>query len=119
MSSLASLLVVSALSAAGGQAVPAAQPPSSEPASLSFVSNVQALAGIAYGIDAIDAQPSFFEQRVSANVSAGRRTVSFSCPDTPQMTGGSHLTFDFVAGRHYELVCEPAKDAVIRPADEC
>lgn len=120
MSSLSSLLVVSALAAAGGPATPPAeQRPPSGPASLSFVSKDQVLVGTVYGIAAIDAQPQAYGQRLSANVSAGRRTVWYSCPNAPQMSGGSRITFDFVAGRHYKLVCQSTMDAMIRSEDEC
>jgi hypothetical protein len=118
MSSLFSLLVVSALTAAGGQAAPVS-PPSSEQASLSFASEDQVLAGIAYGIDAIDAMPSILGQRLSASIPAGQRTVWYSCPNEPRMTGGSRITFDFDAGHRYQLVCRPGRGAEIRPSDEC
>lgn len=119
MSGLSSLLVVSVLAVAGGQEKSVSQPPSPKQASLSFVSESQVLAGMVYGIDAIDAQTRIFGQRLAANISAGRRTVWYSCPNAPQMTGGSRLTFDFEAGRRYQLVCRTGKDAEIRLSDEC
>lgn len=119
MGSLSSLLVVSALAAAGGQAPPAPSQQSSEPASVSFVAEDLALAGIAYGIDAVDALPRVFGDRLSTHVSAGNRTVWYSCPNAPRVEGGSHLTFNFVGGRRYELVCRHGQDAEIRPSDEC
>ena len=119
MSSLASLLFVSALAAIGGQSTPASQSPQPQQASLSFVSQDQILAGITYGIDAIDAQPQVFGRRLSANVSAGQKTIWYSCPNEPQVAGGSRITFDFKAGSRYELVCRSGKDAEIRSSDEC
>ncbi|MCI4568506.1 hypothetical protein [Lysobacter sp. CFH 32150] len=119
MGSVSSLLVVSALAAADGQALPVQPHQSAEPASITFVSEDQTLVGIAYGIDAIDSQPRAFGQRLSANVTAGLKTVWYSCPNDPQMKEGSRITFNFVGGHHYELACRPGKDAVIRPSDEC
>ena len=120
MSSLISLLIVSALAAAGGPAPPPAeQPPSSGPASLTFVSKDAVLVGTVYGIDAIDAQPRAYGQRVSADVLAGHRTVWYSCPNASPMSDGSRISFDFVAGQRYELVCQAAKGAVIRPVEGC
>ncbi len=119
MSSLSSLLVVSALAAAGSPTMPSEQHPASEPATLSFLAKDQVLVGTVYGIDAIDAQPRAYGQRLSANISAGRRTVWYSCPNAPQMADGSRLSFDFVAGGRYTLVCQPEKEAVIRSADDC
>jgi hypothetical protein len=120
MSSLSIVLVVSALSATSGQATPSAeQQLSSGQASLSFVSKDQVLVGTVYGIAAIDAQPRVYGQHLSANVSAGQRTVWYSCPNSPQASNGSNITFDFVAGHQYELVCQPAEGAMIRLAEKC
>ncbi len=118
MSSLTSLLVAAALAAAA-QPTPHPTNPSSAAATLAFVAKDQVLVGIVYGIDAVDAKPSSYGQRISANISAGQRTVWYSCPNAPQMGSGSHVTFDFVAGHHYSLVCRAGKDAVIRQSDEC
>jgi len=117
MNSLSALLFASAL--AGGQAAPAPQQPQTEQASLYFVAKGQILVGTLYGIDSIDASQSVFGKRTIAKVLAGRRTVWYSCPNAPQMAGGSRLTFNFVAGHQYELVCEPGKEAAIRQSDEC
>ena len=120
MSSLSILVFVSALAAASGPTTaPEEQQPSSGPATLSFVSKDQMLVGTVYGISAIDAQPQAYGKLLSANVSAGHRAVWYSCPSSSQMSDRSVIEFEFVAGRHYELVCQPSKGAMIRPADEC
>ena len=120
MSSLSILVLVFALATASGPTTaPNEQRPSSGPATLSFVSRDQMLVGTVYGISAIDAQPQAYGKLLSANVSAGHRTVWYSCPNAPQLSGRSAIEFDFVAGHRYELVCQPTKRAMIRPADEC
>ena len=114
MASLAILIGAAALAVAGQSAPVKA---TSNAAALTFVSENHMLEGTAYGLDAIDSQPRLFGQRFTADVEAGKRTVWYSCPTSPQVTGGSSLTFDFEAGRSYELVCQPGTEAVIRPSD--
>lgn len=113
MSALSIVLALSTLGSAAAQPAPAA------PASLSFVSKNPLLVGTVYGISAIDAKAQVYGRHLSANVPAGHRTVWYACPDAPQMTGKSSISFDFVAGQRYELVCQPAQQAMIRPLDEC
>lgn len=117
MSSLSVLFAATAFAATGPAATPSQ--PSSGAAELKFASENQMLAGIAYGIDAIDAQPRFFDQRVATNVIAGQRTIQYSCPNTPQTDGASQLTYTFEAGHRYELVCQEGHAALIRESDEC
>lgn len=112
-----SILIAAAALAAGQTAVPAKQSP--DTAILTFVSENRVLLGIAYGLDAIDAQPRVFGERLSANLTAGQKTVWYSCPNAPQMGGGSRITFNFESGHRYELVCQAGKEAVTRQADGC
>lgn len=120
MSSLSILLVVSALAASGNPATtPTEQRLPFGSASLSFVSKDKMLVGTVYGISAVDAQSQAYGKLLSTNVLAGHRTVWYSCPNVPQSSDGSRISFDFVAGGHYELVCQPSKGAVIRSVDEC
>lgn len=102
------------LVAAGGPA--AAVESTDEAASLAFVSDNQVLVGISYGLDAIDARPRLFGERVAAHLAPGERTVRYSCPGAPD---SSALTFNFEAGQRYQLVCQAGKDAVIRKSDQC
>lgn len=118
MSSPLSLLAFAALATTVQSDLLLAKPSPPE-ASLSFVSKDQTLLGVVYGIDAVDAQPRVYGQRLSASVSAGKRTAWYSCPNEPQMSGSSRITFDFVAGQHYELICQTGKAAVIRSQDDC
>jgi hypothetical protein len=110
-----SILIVAAALAVTGQTSPVKS--DANAAGLTFVSESHMLEGTAYGLDAIDSQPRLFGQRFTADVVAGKRTVWYSCPTAPQVTGGSRLTFDFEAGHSYELVCQPGQEAVIRPSD--
>ena len=114
MGSLLSLLVVSALAAtAPGTATgqPATQPGE---ARLQYVAPFQPLAGISYGMTAVDGQPLILGQRVGTQVASGFRTVWYSCPDDPQ--GSNSQGFDFKAGQTYELVCRDGQQAEIREA---
>jgi hypothetical protein len=120
MSGLSILFVASALATAGPQVTVLSKPePSSKPASISFVSRDKMLVGTVYGISAIDAQAQVYGKLLSASVLAGNRTVWYSCPNAPAGSDRSRIAFDFVAGQHYELVCDAAKGAVIRAAEEC
>jgi len=113
MSSFFGLLVVSAITAtAPGPSV--AQPaPQPRNAVLQYVAPFQALAGISYGLTAVDGQPLILDQRVTTHVDPGVRTVWYSCPNA---SGGSRLSFDFQAGQIYELVCREGHPAEIRAA---
>jgi hypothetical protein len=113
--SIASALVVAAAFAATAPM----SPQGAGPATLTFHSEGQLLAGSVYGLDAIDEQTRFFGQRLSAEVAAGHRTVRYSCPTAPAMDGGSRLTFDFIPGGKYELVCRSGQAAEIRRTDDC
>ena len=119
MSSLPALIAVAALAASGGQEAPDAGQPSTGPASLKFVAKDPMLGEAIYGIDAIDGLARAYGQRQAADVAAGLRTVWYSCPAAPVMDGGSRVTFEFVAGRKYELVCRSGQEAEIRAADNC
>jgi len=112
-----SILIASAVLAASQPVVPANQ--ETNTATLKFVSENRILLGTAYGLDAIDARPRGFGQRLSADLTAGQRTVWYSCPNSPQVGGGSRITFNFESGHSYELVCQAGKEAVIRQTDEC
>jgi hypothetical protein len=116
MSSLLSLLVVSAFAAiTPGTATsqPTTQP---EEAVLQYVAPFQALAGISYGMTAVDNRALILDQRTTARVASGLRTVSFSCPNASSLAGGSQLRFNFKAGQAYELVCREGQPAEIRAA---
>lgn len=120
MSALSIVLALSALGSASSPATSAAVPSSPEtPASLSFVSKNPLLVGTVYGISAIDANAQVYGRHLTATVPAGHRTVWYSCPNASQMAGKSSIRFDFVAGQRYELVCQPAQQAMIRPMDDC
>jgi len=105
------------LAATTATTVAAAPSPAPADAQLAFVARGTPLAGISFGIEAVDGQRSGYGGRMSTRVLAGRRTVWYSCPGQPAMDGGSRMSFDFEAGRRYELACEAGKQAVIRPAD--
>ena len=107
MSVLASVLLLAASSAS----------PASADASLRFVAKDQPLAGISFGIDAIDGQRSAYGQKTSARLLAGRRTVWYTCPG--QASAGASMSFEFEAGGRYELDCGAGPEAVIRRADDC
>ena len=113
------LVSIAAIALATAGQAPAPVKTASNTASLTFVSESRVLVGTAYGLDAIDAQPRVFGQRLAADLMAGHRTVWYSCPNTPTPHDGSRLTHNFEAGRRYELVCQAGKEAVIRQADEC
>ena len=116
MSSLLSLLVASALAATAPSTSTSQPTTQSQEALLQYVAPFQALAGISYGMTAVDSQPLILDQKVTARVASGLRTVWYSCPNQSQMTGGSHLSFNFKAGQMYELVCRDGQQAEIRAA---
>ena len=113
------LLSIAAIALATAGQAPAPVKTYSDTASLTFVSDSHVLVGTAYGLDAIDAQPRLFGQRLAADLSAGQRTVWYSCPSSPTSREDSRLSHYFEAGRRYELVCQAGKEAVIRQTDEC
>ena len=115
MASIAGLLMVStfALSAAGTP-----PPPSARPATLSFDTSGNVLAGISFGIEAVDSRPTFLGDRRATQVPAGVRTVSYSCPGSDPSTQGARITFDFAEGGAYRLTCRSGQAAIIR-ADDC
>ena len=92
---------------------PTTQP---EEAVLQYVAPFQALAGISYGMTAVDNRALILDQRTTARVASGLRTVSFSCPNASSLAGGSQLRFNFKAGQAYELVCREGQPAEIRAA---
>lgn len=67
-----------------------------------------------YGLIAIDSHRLDPDQKLQAYVAQGRRTVSYACPDVITMDGPARLTYEFVAGATYELVCGKNGAAQIR-----
>lgn len=118
MSLVAGVVFVSVLAAVGGQEA-SGQSSMAEPAVLSFVSGEPVAMSAVHGIDAVDGMPRFLDERRSASVSAGLKTISYSCPGMPQTVGGARISFDFAAGGSYELVCEEGQPAVIRQSENC
>jgi hypothetical protein len=117
MINLASVVLASMIAAPAQAGLPSA-PQAASPATLQFDAMGGVLAGISYGIDAVDARPSLFGDRRAASLAAGIRVVSYSCPGTPGASPGVQaIRFDFAAGRAYRLVCMPGGSAEIRPAD--
>lgn len=115
MGSLLGLLVVSAL-AATAPSPSSTLPAPPKDASLLYVAQFQPLAGISYGMTAVDGRPLILDQRVIARVAPGLRTVWYSCPNGSKGTGGSRLSFNFKAGQAYELACREGQQAEIRVA---
>lgn len=115
MTSIATVLVVStfALSSAN-----APVPPDARPATLTFDTGGNALAGISYGIEAVDSRPTFLGDRRATRVQAGLRTVSYSCPSADGTTQDARVTFNFAGGAAYRLVCGRDEGAIIR-TDDC
>ena len=115
MASIASVLMIStfALSSANAPTSPAARP-----ATLTFDTRGNVLAGISYGIDAVDSRATFLGDRRETRVAAGLRTVSYSCPADDGSTRGGHITFNFDEGSAYRLSCRHGEAEVIR-ADSC
>lgn len=94
-----------------------ASPPASPdaPVSLKFVSQATALDGSVFGIHAVDGQTLPFGQQSSLEFSAGHRVVHYTCPGGAFDASGSELSFEFEAGKQYELVCSISAPAMIRP----
>ncbi|HET9775960.1 MAG TPA: hypothetical protein VFP77_05290 [Gemmatimonadaceae bacterium] len=105
MSALAVLIAATLTSAAAAQ--------QDSNATLSFNSQTWVPSGYAYGIEAIDNEERGSGLRLTADIGAGHKTIWYSCPGTPE----GALTFDFEAGRKYELVCNAGVEAEIRSVD--
>ena len=116
MGSLGSILILGTFALSGHGAPPPS--PAAKPATISFVAKGDALAGISYGIDAVDSQPSLLGNRRATQVLAGVHTVSYSCPGEASSRGGASLTFNFAEGGAYQLVCRGGKGEMIRN-DDC
>jgi hypothetical protein len=110
-----SLIFVIAASLSAGE--PSKTPESM--AGLKFVSGINALNGTVYGIDAIDNQSRIYGQRMTANFSAGYKTVQYKCPNSPTRHSASQIGFTFEAGQQYELVCQAKSEAIIRKIENC
>lgn len=116
MSSLLSLIVLSALAATAPSTAPGQPAIQPDEALLQYVAPFQPLAGIAYGMTAVDDQTLILNQRVDTRVASGLRTVWYTCPSESLQTSSSRLSFDFKAGQVYELVCRAGQQAEIRAA---
>ena len=113
--SAAPLFLLLAAAASTGVDSPNPEAPPGQ-AKLMFQTGSQPFVSPSAGIDGIDSQRTVYGERLSADLSSGRRTVWYTCPDQPAMEGGSRMTFDFEAGEVYELVCHAGGGAEIRPA---
>jgi hypothetical protein len=91
--------------------------PPEAPATLAFDSGIEALAGITYGLEAVDEQELAFGQKLATSVPTGTRTVRYSCPANGEGDGNGTLSFEFEAGQKYQLVCLPDAHAEIRAGD--
>lgn len=88
-------------------------------ATLRFQSKASVLAGISYGIDAVDARRSVLGERLQAEVPAGLRTIWYSCPGEAAPREGARISFAFEAGASYTLSCRAGQDAEITRSDDC
>jgi hypothetical protein len=107
-------IVVLGLAALAGNAAAGAPNAAAKPATLRFVAGYNALVGISFGIDAVDAERSVLDRRRTATLASGVHTVWYSCPNEAAPRDGAHITFDFAEGKVYELVCRAGQDAEIR-----
>ncbi len=119
MSSFAISLLASAVLATGGNMIPDPAVNKPQDVSLRIVADGSTLAGISFGLNAVDEQARLFDQKASTRVATGVRTIWYSCPDEPEMAGGTRVTVDFAPDTKYELVCRSGQPAVVRPVDEC
>lgn len=119
MKRIAISLFALSLLAAGSYSAPVNAATQHQDALLRFVSKDSTLIGVSFGLSAVDGQVLLFDQRSSTHVASGLRTISYTCLDESQMAGSSRVTFDFVPGQKYELVCRSGQSALIRPAEEC
>lgn len=111
---LLSSLGVAPPGAAMGQPVP-----QTREASLHYVSGNVIAMGISYGITAVDGQAPILDKRESARIASGLHTVGYYCANESRTAGGAWLSFNFQAGRAYELVCRPGQQAEIRALEAC
>ncbi|GAB3390352.1 hypothetical protein GCM10027432_28390 [Lysobacter fragariae] len=69
--------------------------------------------GLPYGLTGVDAKSFDSPDRIGIYVPAGRRTIWYSCPNTPATNDSPHLTYDFAADGGYELVCATGTESYI------
>ena len=119
MSTVALVVLASALLAADRDASPAHLDEQQGDAALGFIAGDTALTGVSFGLTAVDGQSLLWNQRTNTYVASGRRTIWYACPGAEQMSGGSRLTFDFDPGQQYVLVCRSGEEALIRISDGC
>ena len=81
---------------------------------LQFASGGNPLAGVSFGLRAVDRVPVLPGQRSLAHLRPGLRTIEFTCPAAMGVT--QQLQFDFPADGTYEVVCSAGKPASIRAA---
>ena len=118
MSMLATAMFAAAIVSAGGTNAPVN--PNSDPqgATLRFVSSGAVLAGISFGMNSVDGRMLVLDQRTSTHLAGGRQTIWYSCPNEPTLQDAA-VTFDFVPGKRYELVCRSGQAAQVRIAEGC
>lgn len=120
MSTVAAIaLLLSSLGAAPPSASMGQPAPQAKQASLHYVSGHVIPVGISYGITAVDGQAPILDERASARIASGLRTVGYYCPNESQPAGGARLSFNFQAGQAYELVCRAGRQAEIRALEAC
>jgi hypothetical protein len=110
------VFAAAALSSLGGMSSTARAAGKAPDATLRFVSANAALAGISFGMNAVDGRSLLLDQRTSTHLAGGRRTIWYSCPNEPMSQG---ITFDFVPGTRYELACRAGQAAQVRVAEDC
>ena len=77
-----------------------------------LATTVQDTTGLPFGLTGVDADPIDPPDRIGVYVPTGRRTIWYSCPNTPATNDNPHLTYDLAADGSYELVC--ATESYIR-----
>jgi len=118
MSMLATAIFAAAIAATGANNAPVSPTGEPQDATLHFVSPGAALAGISFGMNSVDGRTLFLDQRTSTHLAGGRQTIWYSCPNEPTLQD-SAVTFDFVPGKRYELVCRSGQAAQVRIAEGC
>ena len=118
MSMLATAVIAAAIATFGGANIPSQKPSETPAATLHFVAANSTLAGISFGMNAVDGRTLLLDQRTNTQLAAGRRTIWYSCPNEPAAQVGA-LTFDFAPGTRYELTCRSGLGAQIRVAEGC
>jgi hypothetical protein len=103
-----------ALATIGATGSPSQTAAVSRDATLNFVSSNSVLAGISFGMNAVDGRSLLLDQRTSTRLAAGRRTIWYSCPGAQ----GGAISFDFAPETRYELSCG-SLGAQIRVAEGC